>query len=272
MSNGVLKDDSFVIGWVGKDQYRKQNWKFWELLHYLIYGDYIICNTCKKVTLKEFDKQLGIPRDVGKLRMYRSDYDYSHCYYCNSQDITSGIPRPYIYGWSHMPFRPDDGWNPNQLGDIWKIRESVYQTANLTANTGVPTERMIDIYSVMDLFYCMSGGEGFGLPVAEAMACEIPVAYSNYSAHADIARGVGIEVETDFTCEMNSCFDRAQIKTADAIAKILPYIENRALLKELGVKARKKITTLNWDTIALQWENYIDNVAKNIKHTSGVIV
>lgn len=275
LSGNVIKPTDFVIGWVGKDQFRKQNWKFWELMHYLIHGDYIRCSHCNRVTLKEFDKQLGISRQIGKLRRYSPNYDYSFCYHCKSKDIISGSPHPDVFGWSHMPFKPDDGWNPNQLGDIWRIRESIFQTANLGLNRGIPAEEMATIYNVMDMFYCMSGGEGFGLPVAESMACHVPTVYTNYSAHAEIAEGTGIPLDTDFTCEMNSCFDRAHADTADAISKLLPIIENPNrldIVRQMGKNSREKIINLDWDIIGKQWLDYIDNVAKDIKHSSGIII
>jgi len=271
-TGGRIKIDDYIIGWVGKDQFRKQVWKFWELLYYLRSGNYLICDNCKKVTLKEFDKIAKALRPVGKLRLYTPNYDYSHCYHCLSKNVAEGKKNHSIYGWSHMAWKPDDGWNPNVLGQNWDITDGMFLTHGLTGNKGLPPKDMADLYGMFDSFYCMSGGEGFGLPVVEAMACELPVFYSNYSGHAEVAEGVGIALDTDFTCEINSCFDRAHVKTDDAVRKFLPYIENRTLGEELGKRSRSRALTMSWDKIAAEWLQYIDNVSAKVRHSYGTII
>lgn len=271
-TGGRIKPDDFIIGWVGKDQFRKQVWKFWELIHYMVHGDYIRCNTCNKVTLKEFDKQLGKPREVGSLRMYKADYDYKTCYHCNSSDITEGVPDDKVYGWSHMSWHAAEGWNPNQLSDIWRVKDHVFMTGGLTPNKGINLNDLIDVYNLFDIFYCMSGGEGFGLPVLEAMSCNVPIVSTNYSAHAEVAGDAGVFVNSTFMCEMNSCFDRALADTADAVGKILDLRKDKKKLEDLGAKGRQRALSMTWDIIGHQWLSYIDKVAEKINHTYGVII
>jgi glycosyltransferase involved in cell wall biosynthesis len=271
-TGGVIKKDDFVIGWVGKDQYRKQIWKFWELMHYITKGDYIECLDCEKLTLMEYDKQKQCSRPIGKLRMYRPDYDYKTCYHCNSENIKTGEAQPDIYGWSHMAWNPSEGWNPNQLSDIWDVRKQIYMTHGLGPNKGVPIKELVDLYNVFDIFYCMSGGEGFGLPVLEAMSAEVPVVYSNYSAHAEVVGDTGVAVDTNFTCEMNSCFDRAFVNTADAVKKILDLKKDRDKVREMGKAARERAMTITWDAVGQEWLEYIDEVAQSVNHSYGVAV
>jgi glycosyltransferase involved in cell wall biosynthesis len=272
VTGGRLTKDSFVIGWVGKDQYRKQVWKLWELLHYLRHGDYIQCGDCSKVTLMEYDKVTKQPRSIGKLRTYDDDYDYKTCSHCDSTNVNRAEPNEDVYGWAHMAFKPDEGWNPELLSRNWDTEGSVFLTHGLTGNRGVPIKDLVDIYNVFDCFYCMSGGEGFGLPVLEAMACELPVFYTKYSGHAEVVGDAGIGINSLFACETNSCFDRAQAITADAVAKILPYIKDRSLAREVGPTARARASKYTWDKIAKDWEVYIDKVAANAKQSMGVLV
>jgi len=271
-TNGNIDADSFVIGWVGKDQYRKQVWRFWELLYYLRSGNYLTCSDCTNITLFEFDKVTLQPRELGKIRMYDPDYDYSHCWWCKSKKIKKGLKRDNVYGWSHMAWKPDDGWNPNILGVNWGIKDNMYMTHGLSANKGLNAEDMAKLYNMFDCFYCMSGGEGFGIPVLEAMACEVPIVYTNYSGHAEVVGDAGLAVNTNFVCEMNSCFDRAAADTADAVKKTLSLIENKELRDELGTKGRERALTMTWDIVAKQWEDRIDEIASSIKHSLGVVI
>jgi glycosyltransferase involved in cell wall biosynthesis len=271
-SNNVITGNSFVIGWVGRDQYRKQVWKLWELMHYLVHGDYITCNNCGKVTLMEFDKMMGCPRAIGLLRMYDADYNYQTCWHCNSSDIAKGIPNDDIFAWSHMSPAQGDGWDPNQLGDIWRVRPKVYSTSGLTPNRGIKTEEMPQVYRMFDVFYCMSGGEGFGIPVLESMATGIPVAFTNYSAHAEVVGDTGIPINCQWTCEMNSCYDRASADTADAIAKLLPFIKDKSKLAPLKEKARTRAQRFSWDNAAKKLLGLIDVIADKIKHGHGKVI
>ena len=271
-SGNNITGDSFVIGWVGRDQFRKQIWKLWELMHYLVHGDYILCNTCCKVTLKEFDKVLGTSREVGTLRMYKPDYDYKTCWHCNSSDIKLGVPRNDVFAWSHMAPAQGDGWDPNQLGDIWKVRDKIYSTAGLTPNKGITTNELAELYRVFDIFYCMSGGEGFGIPVLESMASGVPVAYTNYSAHSEVAGDTGIPINCDWMCEMNSCYDRSLADTADAITKLLPYIEDKKLLRPLREKAIERSKSFTWDAASKKLLMFFDGISAKIKHGYGKVL
>ncbi len=63
----------------------------------------------------------------------------------------------------------------------------VDQYALLTGQ--VPQEHLVNWYTALDLYSACSLGEGFGLPVIEALACSVPVVATDCSALADIAAG-----------------------------------------------------------------------------------
>lgn len=50
---------------------------------------------------------------------------------------------------------------------------------------GIAPERMKNFYSIMDTKILPTAGEGFGIPSAEALACEVPLAITNFTNSAE---------------------------------------------------------------------------------------
>jgi glycosyltransferase involved in cell wall biosynthesis len=53
--------------------------------------------------------------------------------------------------------------------------------------SGLPQEVVAGIYSSMDVLLATSYGEGFGIPVLEAQACQVPVIVSDCAASSELA-------------------------------------------------------------------------------------
>lgn len=272
-SAGKFHKDAFVAGFVGKDQYRKQNDKIWEYLHYMVHGDYIECEDCGKVTLREWDHGRGRSRDVGKLTMYEPNYDYTYCSHCNSTKVTNGVAQSDFYGYIHMPYKPTDAWNPNQLTQMWKVEGKMLNTKDLGSNRGIDDDQMVSIYNLFDVMYYPSGGEGFGMPVLEAAACGVPTMYTNYSAHAEVSGDSGVPIKCDYVTEMMSCYQRARANTADAVVKTLKLLRNPKILPKLQKKCLDLAEKNTWDVIGQQWLDYIDDVAEHrCTNAIGVVI
>ena len=50
---------------------------------------------------------------------------------------------------------------------------------------------LVEMYNASDLFVLPSQVEGFGLPIAEAMACGLPVMVTKYAAGWEVASPAG---------------------------------------------------------------------------------
>lgn len=97
-----------------------------------------------------------------------------------------------------------EGWDLNSVAANFGVRDEVLFNprlsefgASVKEQDGGDEPTLPDLYRAADLFVLPSQVEGFGLPIAEAMACGVPVAVTKYAAGWELAReaqGVAIPV------------------------------------------------------------------------------
>lgn len=91
--------------------------------------------------------------------------------------------------------------------------------------------------------------EGFGIPVAEAMQCGVPVITSAHSAMQEITKGAGLYVD-------------AGSHTAIADKMMLLYKDEK-LRQELAEKGREVVKAYSWDnTATLLWQSILKAAAQ----------
>jgi len=116
------------------------------------------------------------------------------------------------------------------------IQNSVYFTGY------IPESEKVKYINCADIFLFTSGLEGFGLSVAEAMACGKPVVVTNTSSLPEV---IGNE-ECGFLCKNNDM--------NDFIQKIEILLDNPLLRTQMGEMARKRIYN------SFRWEKTAQNV------------
>jgi glycosyltransferase involved in cell wall biosynthesis len=251
--NPQIPKDAFILGWVGRNQYRKQNYKMWEILHYMMYGDYIRCNDCGRVTVMEYDPATRAPRKTGSLMTYDADYDYKECWHCKSKNIENGQPKNDFYLWLHMN-KQDPGWKPDLLSYLWRVESNISFTTGLKASKGLSPNILADLISSWDGMLYLTGGEGFGIPALEAMESGVPLIYTNYSSHADFAKHGGLPVRSTFIPEFNFLIHRAVAENNHAVEQALWAYEHRDEFAALGSQGRAYTETITTPVIAEQWD------------------
>lgn len=114
--------------------------------------------------------------------------------------------------------------------------------------SSVPTEDMVAIYNLASVFLFMSYGEGFGLPILEAMACGAPVITSDTTACNEIAGNAAIKLPPGNVDQI-----------ADAIIMVL---KNSGLQKELSEKGLARSDEFKWESCARETLNVFEHVLR----------
>ena len=145
----------------------------------------------------------------------------------------------------------DMGWDVPGLLDRYGLGDASGITADYSVENGLSDERMNEVYNMLDVFVLPSMGEGFGLPLLEAMACGVPVATTDYSSNRDLISGRGelIGIETFLTgTRLNF---ELPLPDADDLAQKLALLhgdtDRRQAHRDKGLEFAREMT---WDRCA----------------------
>lgn len=92
-----------------------------------------------------------------------------------------------------------EGWNLIEIARMYGVEDAIMfhpmmngfgkSVPEQTGNPAFPG--LVELYNAADLFVLPSQVEGFGLPIAEAMACGVPVLVTKYAAGWEVASPAG---------------------------------------------------------------------------------
>jgi glycosyltransferase involved in cell wall biosynthesis len=93
--------------------------------------------------------------------------------------------------------RPQDEGG-NLLEEIARLPKDYWSRVKLTQAhdtwRGLPTEELVVLMNAADLYVSTTSGEGFGLTLAESLACEVPVVTTDWAAGPEVIGPGGIVV------------------------------------------------------------------------------
>lgn len=185
--------------------------------------------------------------------------------------------------------------DPNDPAQVFPI-QSLIQRYNLenrvvfsgmSALNGFPQSEMNNVYNLFDCFFLSTSGEGFGIPIIEAMACEVPVVATSYTTTPELVEqnksGFGIKLagtekqdlfdgQTVIEYDMKTMngtltgsweVERAFCDVIDAAEKIETLYANPELRKQMGKNGRKAVEEkYDFKIVGQQFENLFKDMLK----------
>ncbi|MEK6881581.1 MAG: glycosyltransferase, partial [Nanoarchaeota archaeon] len=129
----------------------------------------------------------------------------------------------------------------------------------------LPYKGLLEIYNAGDCFICPSRSESFGLIMAEAMACGLPVITTNYGGQTDFVNkdngwliGGKLEPSND-----DIIYEGINWLTPDIeeLKKTMRYcFDHREEVKSKGQKALEKIKEFTWEESAKKAYQYLQEL------------
>lgn len=147
-----------------------------------------------------------------------------------------------------------EGWNLMEIGAMYGVYNDVfYHPMMVKRNSSAPLRSddanmpgLVEMYNAADLFVLPSQVEGFGLPIAEAMACGLPVAVTKYAAGWEVANpaGVGLEVGDWEVHKSGTIYANVSV---DAMAKkLLKLMRNPNELERMRQRGFQRVVDFDW--------------------------
>ena len=164
--------------------------------------------------------------------------------------------------------------DPNDPAQAFNIGNLIrrYNLENRVLFTGMKAQRSFDwnemneLYNAFDVFFLSTSGEGWGIPLCEAMSCQIPVVATDYTTTQEIIKdnkcGFGAKLsgtdEVDMFKENSRDYDtlvsngtltgsweveRGFCDINDACKKIVHLYNNPDLRNEFGENGRNAVLT-----------------------------
>jgi len=128
-----------------------------------------------------------------------------------------------------------DGWKNSAL---MRVIEPLARDGQAVVPGYVPRDKLLKLYASAALFAYPSLFEGFGLPVAEAMASGVAVLTSNLTSLPEVSAGAAWEVDP--------------YSIDDIAAGMERLLGDPALRDELVAKGLRRAADLTWDATVAQ--------------------
>ena len=193
----------------------------------------------------------------------------------------------------HMDWTDHMGWNIEYMAgpNVYDIADYIMPPSmgNLEQGQHPDDETMVSIYNLMDIHALPTGGEGFGIPTAESMACGKPNVICNYTTSYELVGadkpecpeemllphgrdGGGEMIISDrgilvpykdmmWDTPIRAAPMRALWDEHEGAKAFAYYYNDREALKKAGKAARQYIKKYyDWEPVGKLWKKYIKEV------------
>ena len=266
-----------------------------ENIQYVQHG--IDTNIFKPATHEEkviFRDEIGIPQDAFVIGMVAHNQYRKMIYRIIEAFQKYLVNNPKSLLVMHCLPRDSTGWDLPQILRDRGLLNNVLFTDKASKGIGdihVPESEMRKLYCSMDVHALSTGGEGFGVPVVEAMACGIPNVVTDYCTTKEFltdktegeggkplymnTRGIAVpitEIEVHHTGGI-----WAKVNT-NLMAQAFQYLkDNDGEAKQMGMKARKfavenydnELVKAKWVDLYKNYDSFVESY-KNKTETMGL--
>lgn len=123
--------------------------------------------------------------------------------------------------------------------------------------------RLNVLYNAADVFITTSRGEGFGLTIAEALACAVPVVAQNVSAIPEIVGPGGLLIEPERPLTVPAGHD-LWLPNIAAFTEALVSIRRMSAdeRRAMGLAGQKHVAQFRWEPAADRFNDFIEGFAR----------
>lgn len=146
------------------------------------------------------------------------------------------------------------GWDLSEVAEQWGVADRVEFAPSAPAVRGTPATAVYDRIVAADLYVSVAGSEGFGLPLAEAMALGTPVlAPDDAGNQAEVVGEGGILYRVD---HWTTWFNGAQLaspspgRVAESIKQARRALTDVAARERLAEAATRRVASFSWGAMA----------------------
>lgn len=167
----------------------------------------------------------------------------------------------------HMNPQDSAGFSLPDIAEQLGIADCIKYPDNFHENVGFSIAQVNDIYNASDLLISTTLGEGWGLPITEAMATKTAILAPMHSSIREITRNgelIGYPITSEYMLESVTMYDNSLVRekcNPHAVADLLytAYAtHNNPTNVALKASAYQEVTQLyDWKNVAKKWQKHI---------------
>lgn len=163
----------------------------------------------------------------------------------------------------HCKASGDEGVEmPQLLSREPSIANRFFFPGQHNTNRGWPVSDLAILYNAADLFVSTSWGEGFGLTLAESLACEVPVVAQDCSAITEVVGPGGILIKPERPMTAPAGQDQ-WLPDVPAFSDAIEHLYNAGgTRRKMGQAGREHVAKFSWDVAAEKFDELIRQLAK----------
>jgi glycosyltransferase involved in cell wall biosynthesis len=177
----------------------------------------------------------------------------------------------YLYLYTKLKESPPTGYDLMGFAEELGIEKNVMGPAFNPVLDSIDDEQLAELYSASDVYVNSSMGEGFCLPILEAMSCGVPVIGTNFSSIPELLDDHGWLVDTVPTDVWVDCpiwvplLCRFPIPNLNSLLECMEDAYNNPdKRKEFGRKSREHALNYDWEKIMPKWDELIKEMVEGV--------